>query len=472
VPYFQNFSAITQNNEIPGCWASSNPSITCLTYTQAPKMAAFFNTPAGVNYFYTNGHQLNAGVSYSLSLWYKTDANGGANWTDLSVLYGLNQGIAGLTSIVSTGGPALSQNYTALSGTFTVPNTSLNYLAVRGTGTSGTSPYLYWDELHLEAPCNLGSNTPTIGISSSASSSVLCSGQTVTFTASGANSYYWSTGTTGSVLVAPASTSLINLSVIGTNGITGCTNTANQFHSLNPTPTIGILSTANNNEVCIGQTVTLTGTGASNYTWSTNSNLNSIQVSPSVTTSYTLTGSNSQLCAGQNVITISVNALPNLSLSASSYSICEGEPVEVIASGASSYTWVSNNLMVIGSQHTLTPNATTSYTVTGKDLNDCVSTGFMEIYVNTCLSIQDWNIRLEEIEVFPNPFDNYIEIKWEGKQDISITISDVTGKVILERNLQKINPKVDLQDATMEKGVYFLDINFNDKKCRRLLVKQ
>ncbi len=53
-------------------------------------------------------------------------------------------------------------------------------------------------------------------------------------------------------------------------------------------PTVSIASSSS--IMCVGESATLTASGASSYTWNTTSTVTSIQVSPTVTTSYSVTG--------------------------------------------------------------------------------------------------------------------------------------------------------------------------------------
>lgn len=64
-----------------------------------------------------------------------------------------------------------------------------------------------------------------------------------------------------------------------------------------------------------------------------------------------------------------------------SYAVCAGESVTMTASGASSYTW-SNNLGS-GASKTVTPTATTQYTVTGTDANGCQGTAVAYVTVRS-----------------------------------------------------------------------------------------
>lgn len=136
------------------------------------------------------------------------------------------------------------------------------------------------------------------------SSSVICSGNSATMTATGANSYSWSPGgqTTNSVSESPTSTT--NYTITGT-GINGCSNSVNQLIIVNPLPSISINGSTN---ICKGSTTTLFASGATSYTWNAGANTSSISISPTLTTTYSLTGEDANGCV--NTSTTSVNIMP------------------------------------------------------------------------------------------------------------------------------------------------------------------
>jgi hypothetical protein len=140
-------------------------------------------------------------------------------------------------------------------------------------------------------------------VTATQSSTLICAGQTLTLTASGANTYSWNPSNSGSSIVVSPSVNA-TYSVTGTT-TAGCTGTTALSVSVNPAPNL-IVSTSNS-VICNGQTAILTASGANSYTWSTSSNSNSIIVSPSVTTSYTLSGTTALGCTGSTVVTQNVS---------------------------------------------------------------------------------------------------------------------------------------------------------------------
>lgn len=75
--------------------------------------------------------------------------------------------------------------------------------------------------------------------------------------------------------------------------------------------TPSISATASSTNICIGQSITLTGSGATNYTWTPGGITSSVAVvSPVANTNYVLTATNDGLCFPTTNITVSVTACP------------------------------------------------------------------------------------------------------------------------------------------------------------------
>src|SRR5687767_1824333 len=103
VPYYEGFTTITANNQLPNCWTASNLGSNCLTFNATNQYAAFYYSPSGVNYFYSRGIQLYTGVNYSVCMFYRTTSPGNSNWTNLSILVGTNQNPTGLVQVAGVG---------------------------------------------------------------------------------------------------------------------------------------------------------------------------------------------------------------------------------------------------------------------------------------------------------------------------------------------------------------------------------
>lgn len=216
---------------------------------------------------------------------------------------------------------------------------------------------------------------PSVTLTTSTNS--ICSGTTVSLTASGATTYSWNTGaTTASINVTPNVNT--NYTVTGANG--SCTNTKTISISVTASPTVNL--TASSMTMCTGSTINLNATGATSYSWNTGATTSTIAVSPSVTTSYSVTGSNG-VCSQTKTITITNNT-PSVALSASSNTICAGGNSTLTASGANTYTWTPGSLT--GSVIVVSPTITTTYFVQGVS-NGCFQVKTTTVVVSSTIAI-------------------------------------------------------------------------------------
>jgi len=213
----------------------------------------------------------------------------------------------------------------------------------------------------------------------------ICPGQSATLTATvtGATSYSWSPGgqTTASITVSPGSTTTYTCTVNGTapNGGTStgvATATVTVLASNNPQ--CGCTVTASNNgPVCEGSTFNLSATNVTGgtYVWTLAGNpigntQNVTNLPASAPGSYpitvTATDNAGHVCTGTT--TVVINPLPNVSAGVDQ-STCLGNSISLTGSGANTYQWsggIQNGLP-------FTPNVSSSYIVTGTDVNNCIN---------------------------------------------------------------------------------------------------
>lgn len=208
--------------------------------------------------------------------------------------------------------------------------------------------------------------TPTV-VSDNA---VICVGDVVNLTALGASTYTWSTGVTNSVLtITPTVTT--SYTVIGAVGT--CTNSAVGTVTVNGQS----ISITGNNNICIGQSSTLSAIGGSSYTWNTGATGSVLTVTPSTNTTYTTTSTLGS-CTNTAVFTVSVAPIPTITVVGTA--VCPGQSAIITASGATTYTWSTGaNSSVIS----VNPLVNTSYTVTGTTVASCTNTSVYTVNVIT-----------------------------------------------------------------------------------------
>jgi len=175
--------------------------------------------------------------------------------------------------------------------------------------------------------------SPTISILGG--TTPICAGSALSLTASGANTYSWNTGASGaSIVVTP--TSAVSYTATGTS-TSGCSGTAVQSITVNPLPAVNATTTST--LLCVGQSATLTATGADTYTWSNASNAVSIVISPTVSTSYTVSGTNT-VTGCSNTFTISQNVSTCAGINGSAF---ENEVVKVYPNPNNGYFTIDMN---------------------------------------------------------------------------------------------------------------------------------
>jgi len=203
----------------------------------------------------------------------------------------------------------------------------------------------------------------------------ICEGDTVSFTGSGGVSYTWDNGVTEGVPFIVSSTA--TFTVTGTDD-NGCTNTDSVVITTLQLPSI---SSGGDQTICDGDTVTLSGSGGISYTWD-NGLSDGVPFTLPATTTYTVTGTDANGCTNTDYATITVNLNPSVD-AGNDQTICEGSPITLSGTGASSYVW--NNGVSDGTQ--FNPTVTTTYAVIGTDASGCSATDSVTITVSTSLNV-------------------------------------------------------------------------------------
>ncbi len=300
-------------------------------------------------------------------------------------------------SYSTTGSPttySISAGTRSLTGFTAIPSgTTLSSSPLTITIPSNAAVGTYdFNMVVTKSGCNSVSTPFTLtvnrvpGVTASASSSTVCSGTSVTLTASGATTYSWVsspagfTSTSSTPSVTPTQTT--TYTVTGTSA--GCTATASTTVTVNTAPTVSI--SASTTSICTaGEKVTLTASGASTYSWSGPSSYSAtgsfIVVTPSSTGTYSVTGTDVNGCTNTASQAITVGAGPSLTTSGN-VTICKGSSTTLTVSGATSYVWspATGLSATTGSSVTATPTTTTTYTVYGTT-SGCTSTSTITVTV-------------------------------------------------------------------------------------------
>jgi hypothetical protein len=377
------------------------------------------------------------------------------------------------TQITVTLTPQLSgQNYTVCAGssvTLTASSPAVSYSwstgstasAIAVTANSSTVITLTaFGGAANTCPASISNSIATgafLSISVNSSSSTVCSGRTVTLTATGAATQYsWSTGATSPVITVTPNTTT-TYSVGGMSGM--CFGGNSITVNVLPSPTLAIAQ--NPNTVCSGKNLTVTSSGASTYTYVLGagaSTLNPIAlIAPTVTSlttvQFTIGGTGSNGCVSAGIYTLAVNPNPTVSVSASSPSVCVGSSATLSASGADTYQWTgsgssSSNPFV----YTATSSGVQQFTATGTTSAGCTGTASISFTANNCNLVGIAALASNPIQVFPNPFQNELHI--DGHEGY-VKVINTLGQIVFYESFHRA---LNINTENWSKGAYTIQI--------------
>ena len=271
---------------------------------------------------------------------------------------------SGQSAVLSSSGSApfvwtaSSGSNPASAATVTVtPSVTTTYTVLSGSGTCTANAVA------------TVSISPPSAIAITPSLSIVCSGQSVSLSSSGPGPFTW-TASSGS---APASAANVTVTPTSTttytviSGTGTCTSSAIATVSVSLTPSINI--TPSTSTICLGQNAVLSSSGSGPYTWTASSgsapaSASTITVTPSVSTTYTVV-SGAGSCTATAVATVVIGATPPINITPSNTTICLGASVSLSTTGSGPFTWTASsgtNPPSAGNV-TVTPSATTTYTV-------------------------------------------------------------------------------------------------------------
>ncbi|MGY6560559.1 MAG: GLUG motif-containing protein, partial [Luteibaculaceae bacterium] len=191
----------------------------------------------------------------------------------------------------------------------------------------------------------------------------ICAGESITLTATGADSFIWSNGIENGVAFTPTGTGEIEFTVIGLTN--GCESELLLVTiTVNPLP---VLTVEPIQPICLGESITLTASGAATYSWSGGIE-NGVAFMPTGSGIFTVTGTSELGCESESLtVSVTVNPIPVVTVEPIE-PICAGQSLTLTASGADTFSWSGG----IENGVAFTPSASGNFTVIGTSLG-CTS---------------------------------------------------------------------------------------------------
>jgi hypothetical protein len=364
-----------------------------------------------------------------------------------SVSAGQNQAVCTGTAVTLSGSGASTYTWNngVSNGVAFTPAATQTY-TVTGTDANGCSNT-------AQVTVNVNA-LPTV---SAGQNQAVCSGDSITLNGQGANTYTWNNGVSNGVAFTPAATQ--TYTVTGTDA-NGCSNTAQVTVTVNPLPTV---SAGQNQAVCAGTAVTLSGSGASTYTWN-NGVSNGVAFTPAATQAYTVTGTDANGCSNTAQVTVTVNELPTVSAGPDT-TVCDSDfPVTISANGNPnlSYTWSNGSTT---QQTTITSAGT--YTVTATDGFGCSASDDIIVINEPCSGLEEENFYFT---LYPNPFDQFITLKSSESVLANVEIYSADGRLIFSTRMVGEEKTIALEN--LARGSYTVRISAANAQRIFTIIKQ
>lgn len=215
----------------------------------------------------------------------------------------------------------------------------------------------------------------------------ICKGDTISVKAPLAASYHWSPeifidyANSQNPLFFPKETKEFTLTL--ENG-----GTSKQLTYTIVVNSLPELQVSKDTTICKGDTIQLYANGANEIIWDTENVLskvsqNQISVLPQSSTLYLVKGINTYKCSNSDTISIMVKELPDIKVSKDT-TICKGDTIYIVASGAQTYQWFSSNNHLAGnSELQINPVKESIYSVTGKDQYGCSNKKSIQVSIDS-----------------------------------------------------------------------------------------
>lgn len=212
-----------------------------------------------------------------------------------------------------------------------------------------------------------------------------------------------------------------------------------------------------NAEICAGDSIQLSGSGATNYTWFPVTGLSDGDVynpyaSPDITTTYILTGTDAEGCVGIDTVTITVNPYPVVTVT----DMGDGN---LIATGGGTYQWYFNGDPIPGAiNETLVAETTGYYYVVVTSAAGCtVTTEEMIVVVQ---GVEN-NYYDRFVTCYPNPVNDELNIAISNNLQVeTITLYSVNGQQM--QTITNVNSNIiTLQTSAIASGIYTVKLLTN-----------
>ncbi|MEY2829314.1 MAG: hypothetical protein RIQ33_1172, partial [Bacteroidota bacterium] len=217
------------------------------------------------------------------------------------------------------------------------------------------------------------------------------------------------------------------------------------------------------------------------YKWTPSAGLNAANIANpmvNITASetYTVTVTDVNGCFSNDQIVVTVNTEPIINAGPDMVRL-NASPLNLTATGAVNYTWSPPYGLsaTFGSTVQASPTNTTTYTVTGVDVNGCSNTDEVIIFVLST-GVDEISNTID-LKVYPNPFSNQasVEFNLNEAKNIKVLLFSAVGqlvKTVLDEKNYTGYHKLDIETEQLSAGQYIILIQTNDGIVTKKIIKQ
>jgi hypothetical protein len=226
---------------------------------------------------------------------------------------------------------------------------------------------------------------------------------------------------------------------------------------VNALPTVTANASANN--LCVGESTTLTGGGtASTFTWNNGLNDGDV-VTPANTTVYTVSGTDVNGCSSQASVTVTVNPLPVVALNGSlEGTVCGNQDITLTGTPAGgTYMVVSGTTSDLnGNIFNATSQGVYEIAYTYTDGNGCTNADTLTYNINCMLGLEILGAN-GTISIYPNPSNGNFTINSGITISGTVELFDEMGRLVYAQAVSQMKNK-QFEVKNLAPGIYNITI--------------
>ncbi len=264
----------------------------------------------------------------------------------------------------------------------TQANASNNYKATIYVKHNDNSTFYYYIQFKVAPTVTLSSNKDQTVCAGTAINAITVTANNGTATVSNLPSGLSFNQSTGKITGTPTASGTYTVTVSNS----ACSVEETGTITVNPLPTITLTNNGVIN-VCEGQQVNVSASGANTYSWSDGLGSDAV-AHPTASGTYTVTGTNTTTgCSNTATASVTINPRPNVTLTPNATTVCTPATISLTAGGADSYSWAG----IESNANPAVASAAGTYNVTVTGTNNttgCSNTASQTVTVNQTPSVQ------------------------------------------------------------------------------------